>query len=31
MAQETASPRKRSNSYNIFIFVLTILSLGIDE
>ena len=29
MAQETASPRKRSNSYNIFILVLTVLSLAI--
>jgi voltage-gated potassium channel len=29
MTQETVPPRKRSNSYNIFIFVLTILSLGI--
>ena len=29
MAQETVTPRKRSNSYNIFIFVLTILSLAI--
>jgi len=29
MTQETVAPRKRSNSYNIFIFVLTILSLGI--
>ena len=27
MAQETTSPRKHSNSYNIFILVLTILSL----
>ena len=29
MTQEAVSPRKRSNSYNIFIFVLTLLSLGI--
>jgi len=29
MSQQTVPPRKRSNSYNIFIFVLTILSLGI--
>ena len=29
MTQETVPPRKRSNSYNIFIFVLTILSLAI--
>ncbi|MGE5378187.1 MAG: potassium channel family protein [Bacteroidota bacterium] len=29
MTQETVPPRKRSNSYNIFIFVLTLLSLGI--
>jgi voltage-gated potassium channel len=29
MAQETASPRKHSNAYNIFILVLTIVSLVI--
>ncbi len=29
MAQETAYPRQHSNAYNIFIFVLTILSLAI--
>jgi voltage-gated potassium channel len=29
MTQEAVPPRKRSNSYNIFIFVLTILSLAI--
>ena len=29
MTQETVPPLKRSNSYNIFIFVLTILSLAI--
>jgi voltage-gated potassium channel len=29
MSQETVPPRKRSNSYNIFIFVLTLLSLAI--
>src|SRR5512138_3154177 len=29
MTQETVPPPKRSNSYNIFIFVLTILSLAI--
>ena len=27
MAQETAAPRKHSNSYNIFILILTVLSL----
>ena len=27
MTQDTVPPRKKSNSYNIFIFVLTILSL----
>jgi voltage-gated potassium channel len=29
MAQETASPRKHSNAYNIFILVLTVLSLAV--
>jgi voltage-gated potassium channel len=29
MAQETVSPRQHSNSYNIFILVLTVLSLAI--
>ncbi len=29
MAQEAASPRKHSNSYNIFILVLTVLSLAV--
>ena len=29
MTQETVPPRKRSNSYNIFILVLTVLSLAI--
>ena len=29
MTQEAVPPHKRSNSYNIFIFVLTLLSLGI--
>jgi voltage-gated potassium channel len=29
MAQEIASPRKHSNSYNIFILVLTVLSLAV--
>src|SRR5512139_4233251 len=29
MTQETVAPRKRSNSYNIFILVLTVLSLAI--
>ena len=29
MAQDTASPRQHSNAYNIFILVLTVLSLGI--
>ena len=29
MAQETASPRQRSNAYNIFILVLTVISLAI--
>lgn len=29
MTQETASPRKRSNAYNIFILVLTVLSLAV--
>jgi voltage-gated potassium channel len=29
MTQETASPRKRGNAYNIFILVLTVLSLAI--
>jgi voltage-gated potassium channel len=29
MSQEAATPRKRSNSYNIFILVLTVLSLAI--
>jgi voltage-gated potassium channel len=29
MAQEPASPRKHSNSYNIFILVLTVLSLAV--
>jgi voltage-gated potassium channel len=29
MAQETAAPHKHSNSYNIFILVLTILSLAV--
>jgi voltage-gated potassium channel len=29
MAQETTSPRKHSNAYNIFILVLTVLSLAI--
>jgi len=29
MAQETASPRQHSNAYNIFILVLTVLSLAV--
>jgi voltage-gated potassium channel len=29
MAQAPASPRKHSNAYNIFIFVLTVLSLAV--
>jgi len=29
MAQETAPPRKHSNAYNIFILVLTVLSLAV--
>jgi voltage-gated potassium channel len=29
MTQETASPRKHSNAYNIFILVLTVLSLAV--
>jgi flagellar basal body-associated protein FliL len=29
MAQETASPRKHGNAYNIFILVLTVLSLAV--
>ena len=29
MTQETASPKPRSNSYNIFILVLTVLSLAV--
>jgi voltage-gated potassium channel len=29
MSQETVSPRKHSNAYNIFILVLTVLSLAI--
>lgn len=29
MTQETIPPRKRSNSYNIFIMVLTVLSLAV--
>jgi voltage-gated potassium channel len=29
MAQETTSPRKHSNAYNIFILVLTVLSLAV--
>jgi voltage-gated potassium channel len=29
MAQETTSPRPRSNAYNIFILVLTVLSLAV--
>jgi voltage-gated potassium channel len=29
MSQETASPRKHSNAYNIFILVLTLLSLAV--
>jgi voltage-gated potassium channel len=29
MAQESASPRKHSNAYNIFILVLTVLSLAV--
>jgi len=29
MAQETATPRQHSNAYNIFILVLTVLSLGV--
>ena len=29
MTQETAPPRQRSNAYNIFILVLTIISLVI--
>jgi voltage-gated potassium channel len=29
MAQEPASPRKHSNAYNIFILVLTVLSLAV--
>jgi hypothetical protein len=29
MAQEIASPRRHSNAYNIFILVLTVISLVI--
>ena len=29
MEQETASPKQHSNSYNIFILVLTVLSLAV--
>jgi voltage-gated potassium channel len=29
MAQQTASPRRHSNAYNIFILVLTVLSLAV--
>ncbi len=29
MPQEPASPRQHSNSYNIFILVLTVLSLAV--
>jgi voltage-gated potassium channel len=29
MTQETASPRQRSNAYNMFILVLTVLSLAV--
>ena len=29
MTQETTKPRKTSNAYNIFIFVLTVLSLAV--
>jgi hypothetical protein len=29
MTQETTSPRRHSNAYNFFIFVLTVLSLAV--
>ena len=29
MSAEAVSPRKRSNAYNIFILVLTVLSLAV--
>jgi hypothetical protein len=31
MAQETAKRRKTSNAYNIFILVLTVLSLAVRD